>query len=163
MIGRSRLLVALSVVVVLVGAGVLWFAVFRERPDPAEVKTTAELLVGSWKMTKCDYPPIAPQVEIILVFSDDGRFETHGADPWNGLRVRMGTYRLEGNTIHFSVGPTDRLDAMTWDKVIEVITEDKLVLVGFPEPNGRPRMELQRTTEKLVAPPRVLGPPGHSG
>ena len=167
---RLRLLVSISALFALVGL-VLWFGVFRnnqqpnaeEQPTQAQPKATAELLVGMWKMTKCDYPPIAPEVEILLVFTEDGRFEAHSTDSRNGLQVRVGTYRLEGNAIHFSAEPTARYEAMSWDKVIEVLTDDKLVLVGEPDPTARPRMELQRTTEKLVAPPPRQRPPSPIG
>jgi len=121
----------------------------------AQPKTTAELLIGMWKMTNCDLA-LALDVDIMYIFAENGEFEWHTVDDRNGHRFRVGTYRLEGNTIHFSAKPSGRYDANSWDDSIETLTEDHLVLVGLPRPlDQHPRTEYKRTQVKLVGPLQI--------
>jgi len=123
----------------LIGTPVLWFAVFRNREQPVvdqpPPKTTAELLVGSWKKVRPGEHPAEPALyEIIRRFKDDGKYEL---DIWNaidGPRLISGTYRLDGNTLRFLtpvVDPSPIPHQEIWELVntIESVTEEQLVIV----------------------------------
>lgn len=167
---RLRVIVTVSIVLVLLGAVGIWFAVTRgerqpnggqetgEQPKQSQPRTTAELLVGSWKLTKCDLP-VALDDDFVCTYTADGRFQVVSVDPANKPQVGTGTYVLNGNILRVSVVATGVHDAASWDQVIESITEDKLVVLGPPNSRGRqPRSEYQRIARKDGDPPV---PPAH--
>jgi hypothetical protein len=118
-----------------VAAGAVWFSFFRNKPQPAVVqpeppppKTTAELLLGSWKEV---YPEQAVRPELLYHFTKDGRHEIRVWDFIHGPAVSVGTYKLEGNTIRFEPQYQDNYREEILDRVtlIEKLTDEELILV----------------------------------
>jgi hypothetical protein len=154
---KKRVLLVAASVVLAGGVVALWFGVLREKPKPmTEEEKVAKLLVGSWKMTKCYYPHLAPDVEFLAIFYEGGRFDVQSSHPFDGVESRTGTYRVEGTTIHFHAVATKQHEETSWDKGIERITETELTLVGPEEPGGkRHRADFQRSElRSLPVPPR---------
>jgi len=110
-------------------------------------KTTAELLIGTWKrVAQQNLPQISPEWDITVEYAVDGKVFIRAKDPDSGLPpLQTGTYRLEGNVIKKIMDPP----AKPRDRVvtIESVSEDKLIELG-PDKPLRARMEYQRVREE---------------
>ena len=140
MTSRSRSVIAGSVVIVtLVAAGIIWFAVIgdKHKRQSELPKTTAELLVGSWKRVENpeDRKPVEPDLfGIVCRFTEDGRYEFRVTDFIRGPWATSGTYQLDGNTIKFFTPTSDNpspIPDQIWElsSTIESISEEELVIV----------------------------------
>jgi hypothetical protein len=96
---------------------------------------------------------VLPEIaQIICDYGEDGRFEFCIKDPFRGVKVRRGTYRLEGNTLWLMAEASKGYEAKTWNVQIESITEDTHVTIASPGPResaGKPqRAEFKRRPTK---------------
>jgi hypothetical protein len=145
---RLRIFAGVSVLI-LVTVAVAWFTFFRdkqqpvvEQPQQAQPKTTAELLVGSWKEI---YPERAIQpnlFEVVHHFAQDGKYEIHVWDSARGNKVIASRYRLEGNIIRFDPLEIDTPGEEILERVtkIEKLTNEQLVLITVTKTRWTPEM-----------------------
>jgi hypothetical protein len=163
---RSRKFVGIAVAALLLGTGVLWFNVFRDRHKlPVEQpKTTAQLLVGSWKLIERPEDRNSrepPSVEIIRHFAKDGTCELRVWDVVRGTKVTPGRYRLEGNVIEF-VNPTSANLSPSryeiWERVntIESLTDEELVILSVTKKRWSPEMAQELADVREVPVAQVL-------
>ncbi len=121
----------------------------KEQPPPGK-KTTAELLVAKWRVTKEDdtvYPSEGPYPAI--EFTADGKFTAQVIGGKRPSSPQKGTYQLEGKMIHLSAEATSDSPARSWTLNIEAITEDKMVTTTKKKDGGgNARAELERMVEK---------------
>ena len=135
---RFRLLTVATLLALVAGASV-WFAFFRDKGQrPAEEspkpKTTAELLIGSWKEVQPGQSNEPALFEVVLHFKQDGKYELSTWDSIRGPRVAPGTYRLHENTLQFSPASATELSPIRgeiWERtsIIETLTEEQLIIV----------------------------------
>ena len=111
-------------------------------PVPKPKKTSAELLVGTWKLIKVD-DKLEP-AHVFAEFKKDGQFTFRATDP---PQTRTGTYQLTGNTLHLTANANGDRPGKSWDVVIEVVTETELVTVAGP-PDARQRSVSKRVERK---------------
>lgn len=122
----------LGVVVALAGGAAVWFALTRQRPQPppepptpAGPKTTAELLVGTWKQIRHNHPGLPVTYTTTIEYTRSNRFRVWTYNPPAKPLVTGGTYRVEGDTIRKTYGNGE--EAILH---IERLTEDTLVIGG---------------------------------
>ena len=115
----------------IVALGFLAVAPVFAAPVPKPVPTTAEKLVGKWRLVKSSNPP-AGKVDLTVEFVADGTMtirQTNGdaaeAD------VYPGKYKVEGETVRYTVkvGDAEKSEPLT----VKTLTEDELVVV---DPDG---------------------------
>jgi uncharacterized protein (TIGR03066 family) len=103
----------------------LGFAGAAPIPKAAE-PTTAEKLVGKWKLVKSDVT-LQAEIEVFVEFTKDGKlvlsFNTQNSETLK----RHGTFKAEGNKITYTVesGLGERSEVLT----IKKLTEDELHVV----------------------------------
>jgi uncharacterized protein (TIGR03066 family) len=115
-----------------------------QAPEPRAKKTTAELLVGTWKMIKLQDVDVNPQLDIQIEFNRDGKFIVQIIEPKNGIQMSKGSYTLKGKTLRrTSVSGADQPER-SWDVTIEVITNDELIIVAGS------MQDLERNTYKRL-------------
>ena len=103
-----------------------------QAPPPHAKKTTAELLVGKWKVISVDGSAIAEGHEYTSEFTADGKYIYRVEKSRDPVLPppRTGTYRLDANMISLETGPTSETRAISWKVMIKSITEDKLILTA---------------------------------
>lgn len=143
---------------VVAGATAIWFAFIRERPEPQpeepKPKTTAELLVGKWKMVKHNISGLPAGFQSTTEFTNDGEVMIWLNNPVEaGPQGQIGSYQLEGNTLRMT---GDNWPSPDRTLTIESVTLDRLVMVfRFPRltPEDARLMEKVRKipAERLIA------------
>ena len=104
-------------------------------PTPPPQRTTAELLVGTWRYVKSmtDERELPTFLESLAEYTADGRFFTRVKTP-TGLVWQDGAYRLDGDVIRVEVtAPADL--RRSFDLRVLDISEARLVYaeVGFED------------------------------
>jgi hypothetical protein len=114
-----------------------------QAPPPRVKKTTAELLVGKWKVVSVEGTPIAEGHEYTSEFTADGKYIYRVEKSRDPVLPppRMGTYRLNANMISLETGPTNETRAISWKVMIKSITEDKLILIARDQPSKYVRVK----------------------
>lgn len=118
-----------------------------QAPMPHVKKTTAELLVGTWKMvTDDDGKPLPFLLFVTAEFTREGRFTFIHADPARRLVEKTnGTYKLKDRTITLTAEASDTEPERSWELRIETITDSNLHLIPktrkAPEGSGFVRVE----------------------
>jgi len=94
-----------------------------------------KLLVGKWQFVALDGKPYPNTFVHTLVFSNDGSVTFRIEKSREGTRrPRFGKFQLNGDTIWLETKATKEVRAQSWAVNIEMISEDKLVLVaGDPQ------------------------------
>jgi uncharacterized protein (TIGR03066 family) len=100
-----------------------------EAPAPRAKKTTAETLVGKWKVVELGDKQVAPELQIILEFTGNGEYRVHSQDPKNGVQVSNGSYKLINDTIRLITDVNADPNGTSRDVVIEAISDDQLTTV----------------------------------
>jgi uncharacterized protein (TIGR03066 family) len=100
-----------------------------EAPAPRAKKSTAELLVGKWKVVMLQNMQVAPELEIILEFTPDGKYRVRSEDPKIGVQASNGTYKLIGNTIRLTTDVIVDRRGTTRDATIEALSDRELTTV----------------------------------
>jgi len=111
-------------------------ALLQAAPVPKPRLTTAEQLVGTWKLTKSDSEN-AGGYTFTVEFSKDGKMKAQYMFN-DSTQTVEGTFKAEGNKIEYTLG--ERGETLT----IEKITEDELVVID-PE---KKKEEFQRAVVK---------------
>ena len=129
---RLRLLLMFVTCAVLF-AGTWYFAGPRNRfenpPGPVQAKTTAELLIGTWEIIEQD-PPIMHGFKATVEFTTDGKRIVRTRHAQHGvLPPHTGTYQLSGDTIRLEIPEDAENTYQKWDAKLEMLTEDRLVLI----------------------------------
>ena len=103
-----------------------------QAPPPHEKKTTAEVLVGSWKVVSTGGSKVSDDYMAVTEYSRDGTMVRRVEKSRNGVipPPRKGTYRLEGKTLHFTTEATTESRAQSWSVEIHSISDAKLILVA---------------------------------
>lgn len=149
---RLRTLFGVSAICALGGAA-LWIIVFRhpqqpvsEGPKSEKQKTTAELLIGSWKEVQPEQKPDEPALfEIVHRLRADGTYELDVWDTLRGPKVVSGRYQVQGNALQFLSDITGN-PSPTCNEIcerthtIESLTEEQLVLVTVTKKRWAPEM-----------------------
>lgn len=113
-----------------------------QAPAPGVKKSTAELLVGTWKQVKfMNKPPLG---ENLMGFTADGKYFARLTSPRLAVRITTGSYSLIGKSIRLTSDANDEGPSKSWDVVIEAISAEELTVVAGPL-NGRQRSVLIRT------------------
>jgi uncharacterized protein (TIGR03066 family) len=122
---RAALLVA---VMLLAGAAVFvaatyWAPVPRDLP-----KTTAEKLVGTWKLIEADRPPGEPVPDATIEFTKDGKVTFRIVRGKGKSPILTGTYKLVGKELHttYESGAEDDHERY-WVTTIRELTADTLI------------------------------------
>lgn len=138
---KRRLAIAGFALVILIGTGVVWFAVISNRNQLP--KTTAELLVGKWRYVwRADERNPNPELnsaipnefQPIFEFTHDGKWISTIRDFRNSCwEVTTASYELDGNNLKFqpasSENPSyDSGETSEFINVIESINGDELIL-----------------------------------
>ena len=112
-------------------------------PPPHAKKTTAELLVGTWKVVKMDGKETPKDWIDEDTFFADGKWRTRFIEPVQPEVMRFGTYKLDGNTIRLDIQANGEFAARKTVITILSLTEDRLVFVAKSE-NIQNTVVLQR-------------------
>lgn len=107
----------LIVPVVFAGLVATWACVAPEEPPRAEekAKTTAELLVGTWKLYSLN-GVVAPSSESTLIeYKSDGSYTITSDTPKN-RGTKNGTYMIEGDILYLH-STTDFEIGQNWRRV----------------------------------------------
>ena len=101
-----------------------------ELVGPPAPKTTAELLVGKWKLV--DHHGHLPEgFQATVEYTIDGKVIMWTTNPVERVmpqpEVQRGTYRLEGNMLFLAMGDSEGDRKLT----IDVLTEDRFVNSGW--------------------------------
>lgn len=115
-------------------------AALPQAPAPHAKKTIAELLVGEWKAINRNGQEIPKEWIIAMEFTATGKLHIFVDDKKNPPGVTIGTYKLDGKTIHLERPDAADEPAKKWDVVIETISDDSLILEG----PGKERMIFRR-------------------
>jgi hypothetical protein len=119
-----------------------------QAPPPRTKKTTtAELLVGTWKMEKSSHLKLGPGTDWRIEFTADGRYFASALEPDHGLQKKSGTYTLNGRVIRLTDGADTESPGETRDSTIEALSEDELILLAGPA-HDRQRSEHRRLKPK---------------
>ena len=107
-------------------------------PERRTKKTSAELLVGTWKKISMDGKPLPKSYETTLEFTKDGKVTIRVEKSRNDVLPppRPGKYRLEGNTIWLDTEATTESLAQSWSVTIKSVTDDKLLLTASEDRHG---------------------------
>lgn len=100
-----------------------------QAPMPRAKKTTAELLVGTWRMMKSDGETLQPLVVLLTAeFTPDGRFTFwHVGLLDKRVETKRGSYTLKGQTITLTSEASADDPEKTWEVKIERLTETELI------------------------------------
>ncbi|MBX9628355.1 MAG: hypothetical protein K2X82_31440 [Gemmataceae bacterium] len=119
------------VAVLLLVAGVTGVVSARPTDEPPKEppkKTTAELLIGTWRQVKegkHELPAEGP-LGVFLEFADRGKLTIRIMDGRNRPPI-VGRYRLDGNHLRLSAEKTFDQDAIERTLLIRTLTEAELV------------------------------------
>ncbi|MBX9625779.1 MAG: hypothetical protein K2X82_18410, partial [Gemmataceae bacterium] len=105
-----------------VAAGLIGAIAAKPADDPPK-KTTAELLVGTWRMERegdTKYAQNGPHP--IMEFTKDGKFITHVANSRRPRKPREGKYKLEGGNLHLAMPAAPDTEAREWKIGVDLIT-----------------------------------------
>jgi uncharacterized protein (TIGR03066 family) len=105
-------------------------------PVPKQRLTTAEQLIGTWKLTKSDTEN-AGGYTFTVEFSKDGKMKAHYMFN-DSTQTIEGTFKADGNKIEYTLG--DRGETLT----VEKLTEEELIVID-PE---KKKEEFQRLRKK---------------
>lgn len=72
-------------------------------PAPRAKKTTAELLVGTWRVVELNGRKVPKGWVYRFTFERDGRLHTFAEDEPGRPRSRSGTYSIEGTKLRFQI------------------------------------------------------------
>ncbi|MBX9584254.1 MAG: hypothetical protein K2X87_28475 [Gemmataceae bacterium] len=133
MVRRSLVLRAGPAAGLLLLAALAVVAVMSDRRTPPrridpKPRTTAELLVGTWRQVEQDqikFPADGPGAAFVT-FAADGRVTAWAVDEWDRPRV-PGTYRLDGNKLNMSLEATADQEATGVSWVILKVNDRELV------------------------------------
>lgn len=118
----------------------------RPAGEKAAGKTTAELLVGTWKRVKQQDNPLPPDWDITIEFTAGGKVIMRAKGPFTDPPPLLtGTYKLEGNTIRVTMDMDPLPNPPSRTPIIKFISEEKLMIAG---PKGTPRSEYRRLPPK---------------
>ena len=104
-----------------------------QAPPPREKKTTAELLVGTWKFVKQTPNHTVPGWQATFEFKPDGTVTLWKDCPVDGDSLERGTYRVVDDSLRMAMD-TDPHDRKV---TIRSITDDTLLVasdIGAREP-----------------------------
>src|SRR5262245_23147359 len=78
-----------------------------EAPPPRMKKTTAELLVGTWKrVAQQNLPALPPDWDLTIEYTKDGRVVMMAKVPMGEVPpLQTGTFRLDGKTLERAMDP----------------------------------------------------------
>lgn len=114
----------------------------------AKPKTTADKLVGTWRLVKTSQAG-GVKVTLLVDLAADGTMTARqSADGEDDPDVRTGTYKVDGETIPYTLGRGDGSDPKSETLTIKKLTDDELVVV---DPDGI-QEDFQR--EKPAAKPK---------
>jgi uncharacterized protein (TIGR03066 family) len=109
-----------------------------QAPLPRVKKTTAELLIGTWKQVSSNSgQPLPKTYETTLEMTKDGKvcFRVVKSDrPIPPPRV--GEYRLDGNIIRFATERTTETPPQNWSVTIKELDENKLLISASEKDKG---------------------------
>lgn len=92
-----------------------------------QAKTTAEILIGKWKLVRFE-SGLPKGLQTTISYTKDGKVEIVSKNPFNMMdEVQYGRYAINDNTIAMTmdIEPHDR------SLVIDTITSERLVLSGY--------------------------------
>lgn len=105
----------------------LWLlAVAPAAAAPVPKPTTADKLVGKWRLVKSSNPP-AGKVELTVEFAADGTMTIRQTDGDADPVVYPGKYKVDGETIKYTVKVPggEKSEPLT----VKTLTDDELVVV----------------------------------
>ena len=109
-----------------------------EAPAPRAKKTTAELLVGTWKQVSRNGKPLPETYEPTIELTKDGKVTFRVLKSDRPIPpARVGEYRLEGNDIKFRTEATTESQAQDWIVMIKAIDEKKLLIIAYDNETGQ--------------------------
>ena len=101
-----------------------------EAPAPRAKKTTAELLIGTWKLVESSYVKLSPGFDKRYEYNSDGKFTVQTLDPNRGFKQTGGTFLVDGCNLRFSYNADADGPMRTWNAIIEEITEKDLTVAA---------------------------------
>jgi uncharacterized protein (TIGR03066 family) len=146
---NTRCLLLPAIIVALFAASWSPAGDFPQAPPPHAKKTTAELLVGTWKVLKEDSRETPKDWTYEFTFTADGKFNVRLINPKRPPQVKFGTYKLTGNVIRCDIEADGNNAARKVDITIDSITEDTLSLtISAQSENPQNTFILQRRKSK---------------
>jgi hypothetical protein len=109
-----------------------------QAPPPHAKKTTAELLVGKWKVVSVEGKPLPKTYETTLELTPEGGATFRVVKSRSAVvpPPRVGDYRVDGNVVRFAVEPTSETPRQSWSVTIKVLDENRMVISASDKDKG---------------------------
>jgi hypothetical protein len=108
-----------------------------EAPPPRAKKTTAELLVGTWKMSKSSHLKLGPDIERRIRFAANRRFFFRWDEPGFDVREKTGTYSFDGRMLRITDETGADRQGKPREVIIEFLNKDEFRITSVPPEVGR--------------------------
>lgn len=91
-------------------------------------KRLTEALIGKWRQVTISGHPVSPGVESSSEYSRDGTVTFRSSDPKYGYREETGTYRVDGDRVHYVFANRKPPSSAKWTVIISEINIIKMIV-----------------------------------